>query len=127
VVGEGINAFKCAQRRHEEGVMAKLASSRYHSGERTREWLKVKVSQQQEVVIVGFTKPRGRRKYFGALLLAVHEGIGWKHIGRAGTGFDTQTLRSVYDKLVPFITAKKPVAEKVPDIGRTTWVKPKRV
>ena len=38
--------------------MAKLASGRYHSGQRTREWLKVKASQEQEVVIVGFTAPR---------------------------------------------------------------------
>jgi bifunctional non-homologous end joining protein LigD len=46
--------------------MAKLASGRYHSGVRTREWLKVKASQEQEVVIVGFTAPRRSRKYFGA-------------------------------------------------------------
>jgi bifunctional non-homologous end joining protein LigD len=78
-------------------------------------------------VIVGFTAPRGGRKYFGALLLAVRESTGWRYVGRAGTGFDTETLRSVYEKLVPLITAKKPVAEKVPDVGRTTWVKPKLV
>jgi bifunctional non-homologous end joining protein LigD len=124
VVGEGIKAFKCAQRSHEEGVMAKLASSRYHSGERTREWLKVKVSQQQEVVIVGFTTPRGGRKYFGALLFAVRESNHWKYVGRAGTGFDAETLHSVYAKMVPLISD---IAEKVPDLGRTTWIKPKLV
>ena len=44
-----------------------------------------------------------------------------------GTGFDTETLRSIHEKLVPLITDKKPIAEKVPDLGRTTWVKPKLV
>ena len=53
VVGCGLKAFARAKRAGEEGVMAKLATSRYHSGARTRDWLKVKASQEQEVVIVG--------------------------------------------------------------------------
>jgi bifunctional non-homologous end joining protein LigD len=127
LVEEGIEAFNRAKRANEEGVMAKLSTSLYHSGLRTREWLKVKASQEQEVVIVGFTAPRGSRKYFGALLLAVHEGSGWQYVGRAGTGFNADTLRTVYEKLAPLITDKKPVPEKVPDVGNTTWVKPKLV
>ena len=127
VVGEGIKAFNRAKRANEEGVMAKLASSQYHSGVRTREWLKVKASEEQEVVIVGFTEPRRSRKYFGALVLAVREGKGWKYAGRAGTGFNAETLRSVHEKLVPLITDVKPVPEKVPDAANTTWVRPKLV
>lgn len=127
VVEEGIEAFNRAKRAHEEGVMAKLSISLYHSGMRTRDWLKVKASQEQEVVIVGFTAPRGSRKYFGALVLAVREGTGWRYVGRAGTGFDTKTLRTVYDTLVPLITDKKPIPQKVPDAGNTSWVKPKLV
>jgi ATP-dependent DNA ligase len=80
-----------------------------------------------QVVIVGFTAPRRSRKYFGALLFAVREGDSWKYAGRAGTGFDTEMLRSVHEKLVPLITDKKPIAEKVPDLSRTTWVKLKLV
>jgi bifunctional non-homologous end joining protein LigD len=127
VVGEGIAAFTKAKRAHEEGVIAKLADSRYYSGKRTREWLKVKASQEQEVVIVGFTKPRGSRKCFGALLLAVRDGKRWKYAGRVGTGFDEKTLRSLHAKLVPLITRAKPIEKKVPDEKNTTWVKPKLV
>jgi bifunctional non-homologous end joining protein LigD len=127
VVGEGIKAFTKAKRAGEEGVMAKLATSRYHSGVRTRDWLKVKASQEQEVVIVGFTAPRRSRKYFGALVLAVREGKRWEYAGRAGTGFDAETLRSLHAMLVPLITETKPIAEKVPDEASTTWVKPKLV
>lgn len=127
VVGSGLKAFARAKRAGEEGVMAKLATSRYHSGARTRDWLKVKASQEQEVVIVGFTAPRRSRKYFGALVLAVREGKRWEYAGRAGTGFDAETLRSLHQKMVPLITAKKPVVEKVPDEANTTWVKPKLV
>jgi bifunctional non-homologous end joining protein LigD len=127
VTGEGIKAFNRAKRAHEEGVMAKLASGRYHSGTRTREWLKVKASQEQEVVIVGFTAPRRSRKYFGALVLAVREGRGWEYVGRAGTGFDAETLRALHEKMLPLITKAKPIAKKVPDEANTTWVKPKLV
>jgi bifunctional non-homologous end joining protein LigD len=127
VAGEGIKAFNKAKRAKEEGVIAKLASGRYHSGVRTREWLKVKASQEQEVVIVGFTAPRRSRKYFGALLFAVREGTAWVYIGRAGTGFNAERLRDIHALLVPLVTKKKPVAAKVPDAANTTWVKPKLV
>ncbi len=127
VAGAGLKAFNRAKRLGEEGVMAKLATGRYHSGIRTREWLKVKASQEQEVVIVGFTAPRRSRQYFGALVLAVREGKGWTYVGRAGTGFDAETLRSLHAKLVPLITPSKLIAAKVPDAANTTWVKPKLV
>ena len=127
LVGEGIAAFNRAKRAQEEGVIAKLVSGLYHSGLRTREWLKIKASQEQEVVIAGFTAPRGSRKYFGALVLAVREGNGWRYVGRAGTGFNAETLRTVYEKLAPLITDMKPIPEKVPDAGNTTWVNPELV
>lgn len=127
VVGNGIAAFKRAARAGEEGVMAKLASSRYHSGTRTRDWLKVKASKGQEVVIVGFTAPRRSRQFFGAILLAVRDGNAWRYVGRAGTGFDNAALKSLHHKMVPLITETKPVAEKVPDASNTTWIKPKLV
>jgi bifunctional non-homologous end joining protein LigD len=127
VAADGIKAFNRAKRAGEEGVMAKLAMGLYHSGLRTREWLKVKASQEQEVVIVGFTAPRRSRQYFGSLLLALRDGNAWKYAGRAGTGFDAKTLRALHEKMVPLITGKKPIADKVPDEKNTTWVKPKLV
>lgn len=127
VVGEGIKAFNRAKRAREEGVIAKLAGGRYHSGTRTREWLKVKASQEQEVVIVGFTAPRGERRFFGSLLLAVRDDKTWRYAGRAGTGFTHASLRDLYEQLTPLITKTKPVAEKVPNEANTTWVRPKLV
>jgi bifunctional non-homologous end joining protein LigD len=124
---DGIKAFNRAKRAGEEGVMAKLANGRYHSGLRTREWLKVKASQEQEVVIVGFTAPKGQRRFFGSLLLAVRDGKTWKYAGRAGTGFTQAGLRELHEKLAPLITKAKPIAEKVPNEGNTTWVKPRLV
>ena len=123
----GIAAFRRAARAGEEGVMAKLSTSHYYSGQRTRDWLKIKASLGQEVVIVGFTTPRRAREYFGSLLLAVREEKHWRYVGRAGTGFDRAMLKRVYELMAPLITAKKPIAAKVPQETDTTWIKPKLV
>jgi bifunctional non-homologous end joining protein LigD len=60
-------------------------------------------------------------------LLAVRAGDAWRYVGRAGTGFDRESLKSLHALMVPLITKTKPVAEKVPDEPNTTWVKPKLV
>ena len=124
---KGIAAFKRASRAGEEGIMAKLASSHYYSGKRTRDWLKVKSSLGQEVVIVGFTAPRRSRQHIGSLLLAVREGRHWQYVGRAGAGLDRAMLKSLHALLVPLITKTKPVEAKVPNEANTTWVRPKLV
>ena len=126
VVGEGVKAFNKAKRAHEEGVIAKLANSRYTSGKRTREWLKVKASQEEEVVVVGFTKPRGSRKCFGALLLAVREGRRWKYAGVSAPDQREDPAHALRQACAADHRAK-PIEKKVPDEANTTWVKPKLV
>ena len=85
----GKREFAKAQRAHEEGVIAKRATSLYYSGKRTREWLKFKAVHEQEVVIVGYTGPRKSRKYFGALALAVRDKARkrWVYAGHVGDEF----------------------------------------
>ena len=56
-----------------EGLIAKDASSIYKSGKRTPDWCKLKIVQEQEFVVGGWTDPRQTRAYFGALLLGVYE------------------------------------------------------
>src|SRR5690606_18352297 len=55
-----------------EGVIAKRAESQYVS-RRSPDWIKLKCRQRQEFVIVGYSKPKGTRSGFGALLLAVND------------------------------------------------------
>jgi bifunctional non-homologous end joining protein LigD len=66
--------------------MAKRVDSKYLSGARTENRLKIKTLKRQEVVIAGFTAPRRTRPYFGALTLALREGNSWLYIGHVGTG-----------------------------------------
>ena len=107
--------------------MAKRADSSYASGRRTADWLKVKTSLRQEVVIAGFTAPRRTRPFFGALALAVREEDGWRYIGHVGTGFDHRTLEELHGKLTKLKTAKSPFPAKVKDEAVTTWVRPSLV
>ena len=107
--------------------MAKRAKSRYVSGARSKDWLKIKTGKRQEVVIVGFTAPRRTWPHFGALVLAVRDGKGWRYAGHVGTGFSHAMLEELHAKMVPLRTAGSPFKERVKDEVVTTWVKPKLV
>jgi bifunctional non-homologous end joining protein LigD len=124
---EGKKFFEEAERKGLEGIMAKRADSKYLSGARTDNWLKIKTSKRQEVVIAGFTAPRRTRPFFGALALAVREKNGWRYIGHVGTGFSHKMLEELHGKLIKIKTSKSPFATKVKDEAVTTWVKPSLV
>ena len=120
----GTKFFAEAERKGLEGIIAKRASSKYLSGVRTAEWLKIKTSKRQEVVIAGFTAPKKTRPFFGALVLAVREENRWQYIGHVGTGFSHKTLEELHVRLLKLKSARSPFAEKIKDEAATTWVKP---
>jgi bifunctional non-homologous end joining protein LigD len=120
----GTKFFKEAERDGLEGIMAKRAGSQYLSGARTDNWLKIKTSKRQEVVVAGFTAPRRTRPCFGALALAIREGKVWRFVGHVGTGFRHATLKELHAKLIKLKTAKSPFPKKVRGEAVTTWVKP---
>ena len=123
----GKAAFRKARRHGYEGIMAKRAQGPYLSGRRTREWLKIKTGLRQEVVIVGYTRPQRSRQYFGSLVLAVRKAGKWQYVGRAGTGFDRDSLKFIHAKLVALRAARKPIEASIPGEGSTTWVRPRLV
>jgi bifunctional non-homologous end joining protein LigD len=129
--GAGEELLAAATEHGLEGIVAKHGTSHYES-KRSREWLKIKVVNEQEFVIGGFTEPQGDRQYFGALVLGVYdEGpsgakpLRW--VGNVGTGFDQKSLAALYQRLEPLITSHCPFAERPkPDRGMT-WVRPELV
>jgi bifunctional non-homologous end joining protein LigD len=83
-----------------EGIMAKRRDCPYEPGRRVRHWRKVKIENQQELVVGGWTEPRNSRKHFGALLLGYYDPAGnLVYAGHTGTGFSDQVLDDVYRKL----------------------------
>jgi bifunctional non-homologous end joining protein LigD len=121
----GFEAYKLAKRRGYEGLVAKDDSSPYVE-RRSRYWLKVKVHQEDEFVIVGFTAPRGSRKYFGALLLGACEYGKLRYVGKVGAGFDENKLTALYRKFQALI-ADKIVLVNLPRERDVTFLKPKLI
>lgn len=104
LAAHGLEAFRAAQRRGFEGLVAKDLSSPYVEA-RSAKWLKVKVHQEDEFVICGYTKPAGSRQYFGALLLGAYGGNQLHYVGKAGTGFNAATLAALYQQFQPLVRA----------------------
>jgi bifunctional non-homologous end joining protein LigD len=121
----GFEAYKLAERRGYEGLVAKDGSSPYVE-RRSRYWLKVKVHQEDEFVIVGFTAPQGSREYFGALLLGAYEDGKLRYVGKVGTGFDENTLAALYEKLQRLIVDEITLLDP-PRESDVTFLKPKLI
>jgi bifunctional non-homologous end joining protein LigD len=110
-----------------EGLIAKLATSRYISGKRTPDWRKLKIVQEQEFVIGGWTEPRKSRQYFGALLLGVYEHGRLVYAGHVGTGFDDKELSRLSTLLKPLAIETNPFSRRPPSNEKPHWVQPKLV
>jgi bifunctional non-homologous end joining protein LigD len=126
-VEKGIQFFKEAEKLQTEGIMAKKADSKYLTGKRSDDWLKVKTHLRQEVVIGGYTEPKGSRIHIGALLLGVYEEGQLKYIGQSGSGFNRESLEMLIRKLKPLEQSASPFAGKVKVSRAATWVKPELV
>jgi bifunctional non-homologous end joining protein LigD len=119
---DGEALYHDACRKGWEGVIAKRAQSRYEGG-RSRDWLKFKCSAEQELVIGGFTPPRGSRTDLGALLLGYYDHGRLRYAGKVGTGFTHATLRDLAGRLEPLRRDASPFADEVRERG-ATWVEP---
>ena len=115
---------------HAEGIVSKLASSKYTAG-RTSSWLKLKCLHEQEFVVGGFTLPslgRTGMHGVGALLLGYYRDGKLIYAGRTGTGFNQKTHKLVRDRLDALAAAKSPFATVPADARRgVEWVKPELV
>lgn len=125
LASNGLEAYKIAKRSGYEGLVAKDLSSPYVQ-KRSKFWLKVKVHQEDEFVIAGYTAPEGSRKYFGALLLGAFEDGKLHYVGKVGTGFDEKTLVALHKKFQPIVRAK-PALVDPPREHEVTYLEPKLV
>ena len=121
---EGEAMFSEACRKGWEGVVAKRADSPYRAT-RSRDWLKLKCEAGQELVIGGFTAPRGSRTDFGALLVGHFRDGELQYAGKVGTGFDQETLDSLGAQLRSLARDTSPFADPSAIRERgVTWVTP---
>jgi DNA ligase D-like protein (predicted ligase) len=121
---DGEAFFREACRKGWEGLVAKRAESPY-TPKRSRDWLKRKCEQGQELVIGGHTAPRGSRSDFGALLVGYYEGEDLRYAGKVGTGFDQATLHDLGEQLRALARKDSPFAEPAQIRERNvSWVNP---
>ena len=125
LAADGLKAYEISKKKGFEGVVAKDSSSRYVEG-RSGKWLKFKVKQEDEFIIVGYTAPAGAREHFGALLLAAHEKNTLKFVGKVGTGFSQESLAKLFGKFQPLVRAKPAVVDP-PRERDVTWLAPRLV
>lgn len=107
-----------------EGIIAKKEQSKYHAGQRTKDWLKIKTIKQQEVIIGGYTRNEKSTKLFSALLVGVYDGGEFVFTGPVGTGFTARQQKDIVKRLEPYETRKCPFSE-VPDYNKPSRFRPK--
>jgi len=122
----GEELYREACRKGLEGVIAKRADSPYRGG-RSRDWLKLKCHAEQELVIGGFTAPKGSRTEFGALLVGYWEDGVLRYAGKVGTGFDRDTLRDLGTRMRALEQDESPFEPFKPVPPGTRWVRPELV
>jgi bifunctional non-homologous end joining protein LigD len=124
--GQGVALFQAAKQKGLEGILAKKCNSCYEE-RRSREWLKIKITQTVDCVIGGYTDPEGARQYFGSLALGLYNDKKHLiHVGNAGTGFNQAMLKQIWGVLKEIETKKSPFTGPV-DAKNVHWVKPERV
>jgi bifunctional non-homologous end joining protein LigD len=122
----GEELYREACRKGLEGVIAKRADSAY-SGGRSRDWLKLKCHAEQELVIGGFTAPKGSRTEFGALLVGYYEDGVLRYAGKVGTGFGHETLADLGKRMRQLEQDESPFERFKPVPPATRWVRPELV
>ena len=126
IEGDGEAFFKQIEKFHLEGMLAKRATSPYVQ-KRTRDWLKVKTIQRSEVVIGGYTEPRGSRAHFGALVVGLYRGHDLHYVAHVGGGFNQRGLDEIYKLMQPLKTKASPFVDAPKTNEPVQWLKPKLV
>jgi ATP-dependent DNA ligase len=120
--GDAVAFFQACADRQLEGIVSKLASSKYRSG-RSKTWLKTKCFTESELVIVGTDRDRKTGALRALLARADKDGLAY-----AGAAFialnrgDREELQSRLERLALKRSAIPKL--RLPD---ATWVEPKLV
>lgn len=128
VTGKGLPLFHEMQKRGLEGMVAKNANSAYREKVRGNDWMKVKTHLRQEVVIGGYTEPRGGRKYLGALLVGVYNDAGeFMYVGHSGGGIADEQRKQLQQRLTKLERKTSPFSTEPKPNAPVHWVKPELV
>lgn len=124
-VADGEALFEAAREHQLEGIISKERSGKYVPGKRSDSWLKIKVRNTRECVILGYNPGKGDRSTtFGGLHIAERVGDQLIYRGKVGSGFDDATLKEVFKEIKALKEIKKPIPDKVMDEKISKWIEP---
>jgi bifunctional non-homologous end joining protein LigD len=131
IEGDGPAMVRHACRLGLEGVVAKRSASPYRSG-RSEAWLKVKCSERQEFIVVGYQPASGNPKAVGSLQVALRRGDGPEgglvFAGGVGTGYTQQAAALLFRQLAPLRRDTSAVAPQPGlKLPKVQWVEPRLV
>jgi bifunctional non-homologous end joining protein LigD len=126
VLEKGQELYDLALARKLEGLVAKKISSSYPEG-RSSAWIKIKLEQDLDAVVGGWTSPRGSREHFGALLVGLYGGGELEFIGGVGTGFTGESQERIWHQLQTLKTSSCPFASVPVTKEKACWVRPELV
>ncbi len=120
---KGIEFFELAKKEGLEGIVAKEKHSPYYIGKRSKVWQKIKVMQEEDVLICGYmVDEEGKLK--DLLLCKRNENNKFEYYGKIYMGISKHDEQYVLD----FASKNKTKALfKEVDASNITWIKPKLV
>jgi len=124
-IGNGEALFANVVSKQEEGLVIKRADSRYQSGQRSSDWVKLKLTLTQEFVVAGWTEPRDTHPGIGALLLGIHDENGvLRFAGGVGSGLDDRMLTALFERFLPMETPMCPFSRTPETPQPAHWLPP---
>jgi bifunctional non-homologous end joining protein LigD len=126
ITTSGAEALERAKKSGWEGIIAKRRTSVYEA-RRSKEWLKIKAINEQELIVIGWNPSTHSSKEVGSLHLAVMgDGGALHYAGKVGTGFSAKQRVWWKDELSKDVIPNPP-AKDAPRVRVATWVKPRFV
>jgi bifunctional non-homologous end joining protein LigD len=122
----GIDALHHAATDGWEGIIGKRLTSTYE-GRRSKDWVKVKALNEQELAIIGYTLSTASTREIGALHLGYMGNDGAMHYaGKVGTGFSSKLRVELRNRLAKDEVPASP-AKDAPRARDAHWVQPRLV
>ena len=126
ILGKGEQLFEAMCAAGQEGIVSKKADAPYR-GARTKNWLKVKCTLRQELVIIGWVESDKKGRGFRSLLLAVNEKGRLRYAGKVGTGFSMAVQHELRARLDRLAAKAAPAGVPRAEARGAHWVKPELV
>jgi bifunctional non-homologous end joining protein LigD len=126
VYDDGQMLFDATYQQALEGIVSKRLSSRYHPGQRSKDWLKFAHRRRESYVVGGWRRETDSQDRLGAVLVGQPSSDGLLYRGRVGSGIAGRKASLLRDVLAGIARETKPFVDEVPRVDAlgTTWVEP---